>query len=87
MQASGVCAAAVLLLSMCLIFSAQVRQFFFLLTINRHQRTRGRRRRRRRASAAVKILVLFGPVFVFFGFGDLILRLDQISPVLRIAWI
>jgi hypothetical protein len=62
---------------------------FFLLTINRHQRTRGRRRRRRRrrASAAVKILVLFGPVFVFFGFGGLILRLDQISPVLRIAWI
>jgi 4-amino-4-deoxy-L-arabinose transferase-like glycosyltransferase len=85
MQASGVCAAAVLLLSMCLIFSAQVRQFF-LLTINRHQRTRGRRRRRR-ASAAVKILVLFGPVFVFFGFGGLILRLDQISPVLRVAWI
>ncbi len=29
MQASGVCAAAVLLLSMCLIFSAQVRQSFF----------------------------------------------------------
>ncbi len=30
MQASGVCAAAVLLLSTCLIFSAQVRQFFFV---------------------------------------------------------
>jgi hypothetical protein len=59
---------------------------FFLLTINRHQRTRGRRRRRR-ASAAVKIFVLFGPVFVFFVFGGLILRLDQISRVLRIAWI
>jgi hypothetical protein len=58
---------------------------FFWLTINRHQRTRGRRRRR--ASATVKILVLFGPVFVFFGFGGLILLLDQISPVLRIAWI